>query len=266
MNNNENNHPSIANEKLWRAYDKVLRENEIADKFAVWHKKRAKEFLQAQADLSVSFPTEEGVEHYFESFLQKGYLKPWQFVQIVDAIGFLVRDVLKIKWAKAFDWQGWRDATKSVDENHSTLAHELDIPEMINKTIESIDADLQNAHGQLLYDVVRYARLNHYAIRTEETYLGWICRFLAYFKGRNFAMMGVTEVKTYLEYLAIKRNVAVNTQKQALNALVFLFGKSYELRFSGWKYLLLIRSFPGSFVFRFISGGGTSTKLSTILD
>jgi hypothetical protein len=81
-------------------------------------------------------PTAVTVENYFESFLQKGYLKSWQ---IVDAVGFLLRDVLRIQWAHEFDWQAWRDVIHAVDENHSTLAHELDIPEMI----EPIDANLQ---------------------------------------------------------------------------------------------------------------------------
>ncbi len=31
------------------------------------------------------------------------------------------------------------------------------------------------------------------------------------------------DVVAYLTYLAVKRNVAANTQKQALNALVFLY-------------------------------------------
>lgn len=219
------NNKYIDNKNLWQSYDKVLTTNNIAPKFSIWYKKRAQEFLQSQPDFSVQMPTAATVENYFESFLQKGYLKSWQFVQIVDAVGFLLRDVLRIQWAHEFDWQAWRDATHAVDEKHSTLAHELDIPEMIHKTIEPIDADLQKAHGKLLYEVVRYARLNHYAIRTEEAYLGWICRFLAHFKGRDFSTMGVPEAKAYLEYLALQRKVAVNTQKQALNALAFLFDK-----------------------------------------
>ena len=35
--------------------------------------------------------------------------------------------------------------------------------------------------------------------------------------------MGASEVKTFLEHLAVERNVAAATQNQALNALVFLY-------------------------------------------
>jgi integron integrase len=144
---------------------------------------------------------------------------------MIFTFSFLLHDVLKIKWAKEFDWQLWRDATHSVDQNHLTLAHELDIPVMIQKTVESLYPELQQNHGKLLYNVIRYARLNNYAKRTEKTYLHWICRFLSYFKTRDFESMGASEVKAYLEYLILKRNVSVNTQKQALNALAFLFNK-----------------------------------------
>jgi len=37
--------------------------------------------------------------------------------------------------------------------------------------------------------------------------------------------MGVADVKAFLEYLAIGRNVATSTQNQALNALVFLYNQ-----------------------------------------
>ena len=35
--------------------------------------------------------------------------------------------------------------------------------------------------------------------------------------------MGEREISRYISYLAVKRNVAANTQNQALNAVVFLY-------------------------------------------
>ncbi|MBU1737575.1 MAG: phage integrase N-terminal SAM-like domain-containing protein, partial [Proteobacteria bacterium] len=40
--------------------------------------------------------------------------------------------------------------------------------------------------------------------------------------------VGAKEVKEYLEYLATRREVAGNTQRQALNAIVFLYAKVLE--------------------------------------
>ncbi|MCC5809140.1 MAG: integron integrase [Ectothiorhodospiraceae bacterium] len=63
------------------------------------------------------------------------------------------------------------------------------------------------------------------SIRTEKTYLGWVCRFLLHFSGEAPTRLGPAEVAAFLEHLALKRNVAVSTQNLALNALVFLYDK-----------------------------------------
>jgi integron integrase len=76
-------------------------------------------------------------------------------------------------------------------------------------------------------------RFHHYAIRTEGAYLQWIKRFLVFHRTgaesaaangwRHPKDMGATEVEQFLTYLAAKRDVAVSTQNQALNALLFLY-------------------------------------------
>lgn len=71
-------------------------------------------------------------------------------------------------------------------------------------------------------------RLRGYSIRTEKSYLGWIKRFI-YFTGKRHPKdVGAKEVKAFLSWLANERNVAINTQKVALNALVFLYHKFFQ--------------------------------------
>ena len=64
-------------------------------------------------------------------------------------------------------------------------------------------------------------RRRDYAIRTEQTYLQWVCRFLAYHK--NVHEFSGDHIVAFLEQLVIKRNVSASTQSQALNALVFFY-------------------------------------------
>ena len=72
-------------------------------------------------------------------------------------------------------------------------------------------------------------RLRGYSIRTENAYLHWIKRFI-YFNNKTHPQeLGAYEVKLFLSWLANERNVAVNTQKVALNALVFLYHKFLKL-------------------------------------
>lgn len=58
--------------------------------------------------------------------------------------------------------------------------------------------------------------------------MGWITRFLAHHGYQDPSCMGSSEVVTFLEYLVVNRNVAVSTQKQALNSLVFLYTQVLE--------------------------------------
>lgn len=68
-----------------------------------------------------------------------------------------------------------------------------------------------------------FMRAKRLAYRTEKTYCTWILDFIRFHGKRHPQTMGREEVDAWLSYLATKRNVAVNTQKTALNAVVFLY-------------------------------------------
>jgi len=72
-------------------------------------------------------------------------------------------------------------------------------------------------------------RLRGYSIRTEKTYLYWIRRFIFFNQMRHPTTMGAAEVKSFLNWLAVEKHVAINTQKVALNAIVFLYHKVLNL-------------------------------------
>lgn len=75
-----------------------------------------------------------------------------------------------------------------------------------------------------LRDQVRaVVRVNHYSIRTEKAYWYWIRFYIRYHQMKHPKDMGPQDVKEFLTWLAVERNVAMATQAQALNALVFLY-------------------------------------------
>lgn len=77
--------------------------------------------------------------------------------------------------------------------------------------------------------VRREIRLRGYSLRTEKSYLFWIKKFILFQQKRHPSTMGGEEVKAFLTWLAVERDVAVNTQKIALNALVFLYQKVLKI-------------------------------------
>ncbi len=72
-------------------------------------------------------------------------------------------------------------------------------------------------------------RFKHYSIRTEQTYLDWVKRFILFHGKRHPKTMGADEVRAFLTHLAVEGKVAASTQNQALNALLFLYGQVLQL-------------------------------------
>lgn len=71
-------------------------------------------------------------------------------------------------------------------------------------------------------------RTRGYSYRTGKSYWYWIRYFIRFHGLRHPKTMGATEVRQFLTWLAVERDVAASTQNQALNALVFLYGRVLE--------------------------------------
>ncbi len=66
-------------------------------------------------------------------------------------------------------------------------------------------------------------KFRHYSKRTLEAYCYWVKQFSLFMSHKNPAQLNTTDVKGFLEHLAVKVNVAASTQNQAFNSLLFLF-------------------------------------------
>ena len=66
-------------------------------------------------------------------------------------------------------------------------------------------------------------RARHYAYRTEQAYVGWIKRYIAFHGMEHPARLNAEHVREFLTYLAVDRGVSVSTQSQANSGLRFLY-------------------------------------------
>ncbi|RKY55527.1 MAG: hypothetical protein DRP89_03140 [Candidatus Neomarinimicrobiota bacterium] len=62
-----------------------------------------------------------------------------------------------------------------------------------------------------------------HSIRTEDTYVNWIRRYIFFHNKRHPKDMGEKEIAQFLSHLAVNRNISASTQNQALCAIVFLY-------------------------------------------
>ncbi len=80
-----------------------------------------------------------------------------------------------------------------------------------------------NGINAFLEQVRTVLRLKHLSLRTEDSYLSTIRRFIEFHGKKHPATLGPEAVRDYLSYLAVEQHVAASTQNVARNALLFLY-------------------------------------------
>ena len=89
--------------------------------------------------------------------------------------------------------------------------------------------------GLKLMDQVREVLCyHHYTYRTEQTYCQWIRRYIYFFGTKIHPReLGASDIERFLSDLAVKKKVAASTQRQALNALIFLYRDVLDMPVEG---------------------------------
>jgi len=83
---------------------------------------------------------------------------------------------------------------------------------------------VENKTKTKLLDQVRiHLRTLHYSKRTEEAYINWIRRYIIFHNKTHPEKLGKDHIRSYLNYLAVERNVSASTQNQALQGILFLY-------------------------------------------
>lgn len=95
-------------------------------------------------------------------------------------------------------------------------------------------ADLGGADWER--DLIQAMRSRGLLWRTEETYRGWGKRFAEFLRPRSPYAAEAEDVGAFLSMLAVTRRASMATQKQALNALVFLVQEALKRQLGEIKF------------------------------
>lgn len=217
-------------QKFWDNYALFLLKHDISKKYITWYVLRTKQYIAAFPNVSVREHSPKQVEDYISDKANDHQLKSWQFTQIVDAIRILFSLGLKSDWAQSYDWEGIVSSAKPLEANHPSAARDYSsaLAHPPKHQPKPHDPKAKQRYQAVIADVIRVIRSKNYSMKTEKTYTHWIFRFFVFHAPEDAKSLSGEDVRVYLEYLAIQRNVAVATQKQALNAIAFLFNKVWE--------------------------------------
>ena len=137
-------------------------------------------------------------------------------------------ELVRPAWIDEFNW-----TIPLPTDNRSLSGNEVDVPATgsllgsvkvkVRKSGQGLVGKYVIQFPELFERFVAEIRIRQYSIRTEQSYVEWIARFIAFNHFVSQTDIVPDRIPLFLEYLAVQRNVAVSTQNQALNALVFLF-------------------------------------------
>jgi len=110
---------------------------------------------------------------------------------------------------------------KAVGYETITKEDQRKYPEKIPaKTPESLKTfSWRTAYDSLHNEI----KVRHYSPKTLKTYRHWLAKFQAFTKSKALESLSDTDIKEFLTFLAVKKNVSSSTQNQAFNALLFIY-------------------------------------------
>lgn len=153
-----------------------------------------------------------------EAFLKRVAFRgaaEWQVAQAEAVVKLALQQLAGVAWAQDWpDFSAVREAVEAVKRKSSGV-------EQFEG--RSDEGELTARYLPFLGELRVVLRREHYATRTEQTYVDWVKRFLVFWCPLSREDFTAERVRVYLEYLAVVRKVSANTQNQALNALVFVF-------------------------------------------
>ena len=213
----------ISVDRFWDNYLFILKKNAIPKNSIPWYHKHAEAYIKANKNSPLNVQTGRDIDDYLNTKGRLPGLKEWQFRQIADAIRLLFTELIKPQWSESYDWFQWRAFARELESDHPSLMRDADPGSLVAPTGNQHILRFRTNYAETHLAFVKTIRVRQMAVRTEKTYEQWIARFLRYCNWQEIDRLGLENIKSFLEYLAVSRKVSASTQKVALNSLIFLF-------------------------------------------
>jgi integron integrase len=249
----------------WAKLLQVLIREKVNEKIAPSYVEWAKSLEKFRHGLSLEERTSKDVRAFLDDLKRRFPEDTWKLIHANKALRLLFQKHLKVAWARSWPFYTQEyfpqaspcngDTPISTGQNQKSDQPVKEKPHSVQNPGELIDNEMNGTRrparkfealaktrdqksDQLppdseiglkyksYFDSIRKKiRVLHYSIRTEKAYTDWVRRFICFHNLKDPQTMNSEDVSEYLGFLATVRNVASSTQNQAMNALVFFFGK-----------------------------------------
>ncbi len=197
-------------QKFWDAFRACAEENRVRPDRSSFYVKWAQAFVSFLPEKRLQDRSGKDIQAFLADLAQRQGIADWQVQQAKYALKILYEMFLPHYAAEKtppLSPNGRETIYKKSEFRDSVLPGEVE--RRFSSLVEALKTEI---------------RTRHYSYRTETSYLEWMRRFIAF---HDYTVPpdpdAAATVRTYLEYLAVEREVSASTQNQALNALVFFY-------------------------------------------
>lgn len=192
-----------------------------------WYVRHAESYIKAHSSRLQSH-CGKTVDEYIQEKGRNRHLKDYQFCQMIDALKILFVDMVNASWATDYPWEEYKQSARSLPQTHASHGRMPMKQENTEIQDNSASAQVQQLFPDVFEALVTEIRLRNYSIRTEQSYVAWITRYILFHKKQHPKQLNESAIAAYLTHLAVNRMVSTSTQRQALNAIVFLYKQIYQ--------------------------------------
>ncbi len=213
---------AVAVQRFWDSFKACLEENRVRPDRSNFYLKWAQAFVDFMPGKKLRDRSGEDIRSFLENLRNRPRIEEWQVQQAEHSLKILYEEFLP----------GYAPVHVPASPQREPVAERKQRTAINRFRDRVIPGEVERHFTPLLQALRTEIRGRHYSIRTETAYLGWVRRFIAFHGYADpKSMEGTVEVKKYLDFLAMEREVAASTQNQALNALVFFFNNALKKPF-----------------------------------
>ena len=218
--------------RFWDNFIYKTKSYGIKPESARWYVRHAERYIKARSNARLVEHTAHDVENFLQSKGGQSRLEDWQYKQLVMSLKILFVDMVKPAWAKQFPWDEYIEHAESLPNSHATVARDYQLVDIDSISQGLMDKNEKNSgifkqvyaeHPLHIQNLIKHIRFKHYSIRTEQSYLGWLLRYICFHSMKDPVNLAEKDISAFLEHLVFKRKVGSSTQSQALNALIFFY-------------------------------------------
>lgn len=182
-------------------------------------------FLRALRPTTLHDLSTDAVAGYLEQLCERADLEDGQVHRAIGALRLLLLQLTQTPAGRAIDWSEWLERRRSDSPQP---------PKSLEPGADAKDADTPVAMGAprivraaksfpVLNQLAAAIQERQYSVRTEQSYIDWCNRFLAFCGDKDLSELDQTDVKRFLRHLDEDCGLAPKTQSLAYNAVAFFF-------------------------------------------